>query len=557
MKRAKPSDVHQLCGLLLKQQKYEKVIQLLETYLSEYEDTEGWARTSEFIEQMPDNFRYHVFPVALIYAKALRIQKRVDELLEWSNRVAAHFGVVESATIQSEIAGGLNWAQRYSEARVLLEQSLPHLKGESLGVTWSRLGFALFYLKQPWREAYACARALLTGHELGRALLNEGHCLEQSNLRVEARKVWLEALACFHDNPYSLAWTRYNLGMNALRDSDLEAERHFLEAIRHTQSPKAVNLRPAALNGLAAFHRSLGEWNRAETAYRQVLRLPCDPYDREQAYRGVARTFYLSARPVQALEVLELALHEPTLAHHMIHLARAMAFLVLGQTSYAKSVLAQVGNTPSESNRWLLRIAQAELARQEGRLDEAVALLDGLPLHTLHAREEVRQFPLLFDLLRAAGKEVPQPLEYVQGTTVWVKAQGVLEVSVNGRPIEMHPTSRVGELLVFLLEQGGAATLEVIEDALYSSRPYSRRRQAIWNLVKKLREALGWEDSVRSLHRAYQLDPAATWHYDIAQARARGEFGGEFLVGVYSNWAREVEIELQSLNPPASRRDLN
>lgn len=60
-----------------------------------------------------------------------------------------------------------------------------------------------------------------------------------------------------------------------------------------------------------------------------------------------------------------------------------------------------------------------------------------------------------------------------------------------------------------------------------------------------------------ALRTAYKLDPQAKWHYDIAEARAQGEFGGEFLSGIYSEWAREIEQELQGLNPPRSRRALN
>ena len=83
-------------------------------------------------------------------------------------------------------------------------------------------------------------------------------------------------------------------------------------------------------------------------------------------------------------------------------------------------------------------------------------------------------------------------------------------------------------------------------------------RGSIWKLVKSLREALGWETSIISLRGAYQLDPNVTWEYDVQEARVARKFRGEFLKGVYSNWALEVGRTLTS-KPDLKRRssDLN
>lgn len=309
---------------------------------------------------------------------------------------------------------------------------------------------------------------------------------------------------------------------------------------------------------MARFRCSLGEWSRAEFAFRQAILLAKNSLAKQSGYRGLVRNQYLSNHLDQALETLETALHEPDVPHLLLYVVQAKVYLKLGQTKKARAALEKGGEPKFELEKWPWSIAAAELARQEGRFDEAVELLEGLPLNNVDARANVIQFPLLFELLHGAGKLVPQPLEYVQGTTISVQAQGVLHVAVNGRKVDIIPTGRVGELLVFLLEQRGQASLETIGDALYPEvGEAKRRRQAVWKLVDKLRETLGWQDAVLSLRGAYQLDPKATWHYDIAEARHKGKFTGEFLAGVYSEWALEVGEELRGLGELGRRLELN
>jgi hypothetical protein len=48
-----------------------------------------------------------------------------------------------------------------------------------------------------------------------------------------------------------------------------------------------------------------------------------------------------------------------------------------------------------------------------------------------------------------------------------------------------------------------------------------------------------------ALRGAYQLDPNVTWQYDMTDARAKRSFQGEFLKGVYSDWALEVGRTLE------------
>ena len=335
-----------------------------------------------------------------------------------------------------------------------------------------------------------------------------------------------------------------------MRDMNPEAERHFLEGLRLCKNPQATSLRAAMLNGLGSMRRSLGEWLRAESSYLEALKLVRDSHDRKEAHFGLARTLRLSGRAGEALETLEFALQDPTLEHHLFYISRAMTFLALGQNTAAREALTKVGKLVSVSDQWLFKIAQAELLRRDGNLENAVELLEGLPVETLHAREEARCFPELMQLLYAANKPFPKPLEYVKGITVRVVAQGVLGVRINDRPVNLAPTSRAGELLVYLLEQNGSASIDMISDAMFTHLGIDDRKKArgaIWNLVKTLREALGWQNSVMALRGAYQLDPNATWQYDMTDARAKRSFQGEFLKGVYSDWALEIGRELAEM----------
>lgn len=558
MGEVKLADIFLSCELLLEQQRYAQVVQVLGKTSSTFTSAEEREKLLSFLKNIPQSYRLEDIEAAGLYAKALKWTKRFDKLSQWAARVTERHGIDIAAPVQLEWAGGLLTLERYKQAWELLNKIIPNLSGEALGIAWANLGLSAFHIGKLWQNNYIQARPLLSGEALGRILLDEGFCFVESGFYLEARQSWLEALSHFKNNSYFAAWTRYNLGLTALRVLELESERHFLEAARLTQSPKAASLRSAVLRGLAASRRMLGEWNRAETAYREALHIASEAHDKEQSYLGLIRSLRLSGRVSEALETLELALHEDGLEPTMLHVAKTFALLKLGQTKQAREALDKVGTVRGEADGWLRRIAKAELARQEGRPEEAVGLLEGLPLHTLHSREEVRQWPQLFALLGGAGKPVPQPLEYVQGTTVQVRAQGVLQVRVNGRTVTLLPAGRPGELLVFLLEGGGEASVEAIGEALYPSLSEAKRRRGtVWKLVNSLREALGWEGSVQALGGAYRLDPGAQWVYDVAEARARREFSGEFLAGVYSEWALEVGRELQDLGAGKARLELN
>jgi tetratricopeptide (TPR) repeat protein len=556
MSKISVADAVSTCEMLLIEERFEDMAKVLEVLMPQMQNIEQWHVLLAIYERVPTNVRFNSPVLATTYASVLAGNQLVSELLEYTAyALNIHHGL-DGARLWLERAFALAQTGRWVEIQDGLTPMLSFLSGRQLGIAWRRLGRALFELGEPWEHAFSQARVFLTGRDLGFTRLEEGYCLSQRQRASEARDAWFEALPLFRSDAKMLAWVRYNLGIGALRDLDPEAERHFLEADRLTHNPQASVLRSAALSGLAGSRRVFGEWSRAESTYREALRLAADAHDRKESYFGLARTLRLAKQYIEALEVLEMALHDKTLEAHSLHVTRAKCFLALNQPNKARESLEQVGQVVSEYDRWLERIARAELARRDGHLDEAVTLLEGLPVHTLHAREEVRQWPQLFQLLEAAGKPVPVPLEYVQGTTVRVAALGVLRVTVNDRGVPIVPTGRVGELLVFLLEHGGVASLEVISEALYPDVTHERARKSVWMLVKFLRTALGWDGAVIALRAAYQLDPNVTWQYDVREARAHGTHGavqGDFLEGVYSDWALEVGHELEALNSPNGR----
>jgi tetratricopeptide (TPR) repeat protein len=550
MKGVRVNEMRMTLLLLIESQQYERISSVLDLSISNLNTIDDWNVVLELLHLIPEQIRMNVIPLGLHHARALSRTNCSKELFDFCDTMLELHGIAHVSELEVERSMELYVLRQYQESLVCLELAMEHLQGQALGFAYSKLGLVLYALEKPWLEAFQKARLDLTGLELGKSLLNEGFCFAECHQTAQALDVWQEALVHLRGYPRLLAWVRYNLGITALRDMNLDAERHFLEGLKLTQNPQAAGLRCLMLTGLGAIRRSLGEWDRAEFAYKETVKLARDSYEHKHAHFGLIRTLQLSGRFSESLEVLEIALHNPTLEHHLFYVARALTLLSLSQTKRAKEALEKVGTLVSESDRWLEKIARAELARQEDQFDTAIGYLEGLPIHTLHAREEVRQFPQLFLLLEGAEKEVPQPLEYIAKTIVNVTAKGMLRVTVNTRAVQISPTGRVGELLVFLLEQGGSASLEVIADALYPEigENKEKARKNVWTLVQTLRNALGWKDSVISLRGAYQLDPKASWEYDIDEARETRKFRGEFLAGVYSNWALEVGRELSELH---------
>jgi tetratricopeptide (TPR) repeat protein len=487
--------------------------------------------------------------MALVYAETLARNSKNDLLIDFVNKAAQLYSGEVKAELLLAQSAGFHAKGNLTSALKAIEKSVQFLSGESRGRALGRMGLILFELGKSWENQFIQANHFLTGRNLGLLYLNHGYCLHECNRHEEARAVWTDALSLLKNDPYSLAWLRYNLGSSCIRDLELmEAERHFLEGERLSRNSKSFSMRSSILSGLANVRKARGEWSRAEFNYREAFRTATDSFDRVFALTGLVRTLLLAGRAPEANETLELQLNPEDANDPNIQIARALVCLHLNNLPRASAALETITTPIVGAYQWLERLCRAELARRHGQLTEAVQWLEGNPTHTLHMREEVRQWPELFALAKAAGLPIPEPLEYVQGTTVQVRARGVLHVAVNDRGVSIPPTGRVGELLVFLLEHEGEAPLDVILEAFYpnavGSKDRARARKMVWEHANTLRELLGWQDAVIALGGAYQLDPQTTWQYDIREARALGLFNGEFLAGVYSEWALEVGQEL-------------
>lgn len=529
---------------LLVQQDYLPIASKLLALTAKAHDKALWDGIFIFLQRIPAEPRVQIFLVASVYAKALMYTDQHEALLLFCQQATQYHGLKIAAPVLLECARSHLGLQEYQQAYTVLNTAIEHLTGEQLGIALGKLGLAQFYLKMPWQETFEAGLPYLTKLDLGYTLLNFGAMLDKSGQRTQAQAIWTQALPHLKSDGQMLALTRYNLGISMLQTLEPESERHFLEARRLTK--RATTVQGHILNGLAITHRMLGEWNRAETSYRYVLHASSNANELENAYFGLAQTLILSGRAPEALEILMEALPH----NDMYQIARATAYLTLRQPALALAALAKVTVLHNVTYQWLEKINQAEIARLASDVQQAKQLLADLPTQTLHAREAAYMFGDLMRLLESAGQPFAVPLSYAQTTVVEVTALGLLRVCVNKRPVPLAPTSRAGQLLVYLLEQDGSASIDTIADT-FGAIDRRKARGLIWKWVKQLRLAFGWESSVVALRGAYQLDPKAIWHYDVQQARASRNFNGKFMTGVYSDWALEVGRSLEQYSYPS------
>jgi tetratricopeptide (TPR) repeat protein len=547
--RTRSSNWQVLVSDLILEGCFEDLAQIIPTWIVRIRSSDDWSKLLDLLEGIPKTQLVESAGLTLAYSQALAKNNLHDQLLDFTKQALNIVEDKQKAKILLVRSAGLHAKSDFFGTIYTLETALPFLIGEFRGQALGRLGLTLFQMGKPWEDKFLQASQYLSGYNLGLMYINYGYCLFSSYRDQEARAICTETLSILKNDSYSLAWLRYHLGSSYFRDFEiLEAERHFIEAARLSINAKSFSMQSSILNGLASVYRAYGEWARAEFKYRRAIRIATDSFDRVAALTNLARSLLLAGHINEANETLEVELNPEDVNDPNIQVARALVFLHLNDLLRASRALESITTPIVGTYQWLERLCRAELARRHGQFTEAVQWLEGNPTHTLHMREEVRQWPELFALAKAAGLLIPEPLEYVQGSTVQVRARGVLHVAVNDRGVAIPPTGRVGELLVFLLEHEGEAPLDVILEAFYpnavGSKERARARKMVWEHANTLRELLGWQDAVIALGGAYQLDPQTTWQYDIREARALRMFNGEFLAGVYSEWALEVGQQL-------------
>lgn len=512
------------------------------------------AQWLEVLSSVPVTARAAHRVAAWLTAQLLGNTRSAADVLDFAQIVrAGPLTWAEATPVYAYEAWALTHSGRHEAALERAATLHGNVSGMAAGIAWRAQAQALFWLDRPgWEEAFAAAREHLMGwpRPLGTCWLEEGSLLERAGKHGAARTAWREALLLLEHDAYYAAWLRHALGQSCVRFGLPDAEEHFLALQRVVRQSEARGFRAHAACGLATARRARGEWARAETGYTQAIQAAADTEDQRQAWRGLGHTYRLQGKFELAHEALLRAARctagDLESGASWVYADIAATAVQQGDVVGARRALTLTGSVRGEDAE-RVAIVQAELARQGGDIQAARDLLATVEFDSLWAREEARCFPALFALLSSGQR--PLPLTRSPRMVVEVQALGTLAVRVNGRPVPVRATGRPGEVLVYLLEHGNRAPTEMIVDALYPGPERQRgKSQALWNVVKALRTALGWEGSVRAVDGAYVLDPDTQWSYDVREAVARGTPVPAFLTGVYRPWALARAEELAGLD---------
>jgi hypothetical protein len=285
------------------------------------------------------------------------------------------------------------------------------------------------------------------------------------------------------------------------------------------------------------------DWPAAQRLYARALEISNDEELRGEATLNLGRIQRLSGHPAQAIRPLEQTLAGHPIHHDSARVELAAIHVIDGDLEAAQSLLDQALH-PLGGDADLKRIVQAEIERRRGDLEKMRALLEAIEPHERVAREEAQCWPELWAQARALGVHVPEALPEQPQTQIDVQALGKFCLTINGVTVECPP--RVGEFLVFLLEQDGKATNEDVMLKFFAERKGDVTQGALNDLTRRLRETLGSHMSVQSIKGERRLSTEVVWRYDVARLR-NGELGqaqGLFLEGSASPWVRKVRLKL-------------
>jgi tetratricopeptide (TPR) repeat protein len=542
-------EVIESVGALVADARFDAALRTLELAVRGARDFQEHEELLVALEDVPVEVRSRDAAWAVLTARSLCNARQPQALLAFTTKAIKANGVNNPLLLAFH-----GWASvqmgLYADGLACAETALRDLPDADAGFAWRVKAEALACLNRDgWREAFELACSRLTGRALGTCLMEYGHHLDSALDVLMARRVRQNALGLMSGDSYYTAWLHFELGRSYVREVDPQAESHMLEAQAWARKARAGAFASRAALGVGLVRRVMGEWSRAEASYKEAIKLASEPFDLQQALRGLGHTLRLAGQPSLALEpLLEAARCRPSASGtSWVFADVAAAHAQLQDQASALDALERAGDLHGEDQERAC-IVRAELSRQNNRADAALEALRGVRLDTLWAREERACFPAVFALGEAMGLGTPEALPRPDGLRVEVNALGVLRVRVNGRDVPIRPVSRTGELLVLLLERGRTETVERLLLALFPDLTGSQRRpksQALSGLVRELRDALGWERSVVALGGAYRLDPDAQWFYDVDEARERGQKPHGFLEGVYTDWVRQTERDLR------------
>ncbi len=541
-------EVIESVGMLAQEGRLDAALRTMGLAVRDARDFQEHEELLVALERVPEQLRSQDAAWAVLTARLLCNARRPQALLAFTTD-SIRFKSGDSPLLCAYHGWALVQTGFYADGLEFALTALLGLPDADAGFAWRVKAEALACLdRNGWREAFEMALERLTGRALGTCLVAFGHHLDSAGDAMMARRVWHEALGFMPKDAYYMAWLHYELGRSYVREFHGAAESHMLESQAWARKARAGAFASRAALGLGLVRRVLGEWSRAEASYTEAIKLATESFDRQQALRGLGHTLRLAGQANRALEpLLDAARRGPSeTGTSWVFADVAAAHAQLQDDTSAADALNRTGDLQGEDLE-RAKIVRAELARRNRNADAAIDALRGVRFDTLWAREERACFPKVFALGELMGLGLPEPLPRLDGLRVEVNALGVLRVRVNGRDVPIRPISRVGEVLVLLLERGRTETVERLLEALYPNLTPSDRRtkaQALSALIRELRDALGWERSVVALGGAYRLDPDASWEYDVDRARERGQKPRGFLEGIYTDWVRQTERDL-------------
>ncbi len=538
---------------LLNNNRQSVALEIIQNAIGNVQSQSQWQQIRVFLAtKFEQNTQW-----ASLYSQALMGTRDDQTLISFTNAYPIQ---ADHAPILLERAWALLQQNQPQAAYDLLDQIMPFLSKTSLGTAHKRRGLAQFYLQSDWQTDFNQAQEHLNGRLLGLALIDHAWCCTQSNQTDLARDLLTNALPKLRSDHYHLAWARYNLGELALQTMNPDAERHYLAAESLCRHQEAQHFRSRALQGIAKWRRYNQDYTRAIAAYQKAIAYAQETDDQCAAHWSLGRTLRLNNQANQALEMLEAAKQINPKNTAAIEIECAACWISLKRLDLAKHILENTKLELNPNYQSIATILSAEILRQEKKGTQALALLEPISFNSANLKEEISFWK---DLNQLAGLEPPQATQARQvhfwgqeahtPNTIQVKACGVLQVSVNQIPIRISPTGRIGEFLALLLELQGRAHVETIIEYLYPKEDIAKKKYgAVWDLVKRLRNALGWQESILVRGNTIQLDPQTNWIYDATDIRNKRK-ASAYLEGIRSNWVLEVAQELAALEPVKTR----
>jgi tetratricopeptide (TPR) repeat protein len=482
--------------------------------------------------------------IAVAYTRSLAGSGDTANLLEFLQESTPQFQGTDLASLELYLASALHRTGDSVQALRTLTRIWRYLNGFERGLAFAYLGSILRALHHPkWFVPFEKMRMYLQGRNLGVQIVNEGHCWFLERDRVRSSACFREAIQLLEHDHVNKAMSRFNLGMNLLRECDLGASAELETVERSTRGVKYAQFRPRFLAGLAMSYSTQRDWPAAQRLYNRVLEISNDDELRGEANLNLGRIYRLSGHPAQAINPLGQTLLGHPIHHDSARVERASIHLIDGGLEAAQSLLDRALH-PLGGDADLKKIVQAEIERRHGNLERMRNLLEAIEVQERVAREEVQCWPELWAQARVLGVRVPEPLPEQPQLTVEVQALGKFCLTINAVTVECPP--RVGEFLVFLLEQGGKTTNENVMLEFFAERQGDVTQGALNDLTRRLRETLGSHSSLQSIKGERRLSTAVVWHYDVARLR-NGELGqaqGLFLEGSTSAWVRRVRLRL-------------